>query len=105
MLCVKSAQQFVFVDDQKSSRSNRRRRAHTYRLARHAPLAEKIIRTKHSDHGFFSGPINHGEFHATLLDIHDALRRLTLRVDGLASPKFRDFSRYPCRIEKHLRVE
>src|ERR1700756_250245 len=105
MLCVKYAQKFVFVDDQKSGRRNRRPRAHTHRLPRHASFTKKVIRTKHGDHGFFSGPIDHGKFHATLLNIHNAVGRLTLRVDRLASAELSYFSRHSRGIEKHLRIE
>src|SRR6266850_11733 len=105
MLRMEHAQQLVFLNDQKCGWCNGCSRAHPDRLARHAALAKKIARAKHRDHRFLSGPIHHGEFHAALLDIHDAIRGLTLRVNWFASPKIRNFSRHTCGIEKGLRVE
>src|SRR4029077_19341634 len=80
-------------------------RSHPDRLAGHAALAKKVSWAKHGDHRLFSGPIHHGEFYAALLDIHDAIRCFTLRVNRFASSKFCNFSRYPCGVEEHLRVE
>src|ERR1700687_5623279 len=105
MLCVEHAQQLVFFDDQKRGRRNRCSRAHPDRLARHASLAKKIARAKHRDYRFLSGPIHHREFHPALLDVHDALRRLTLRVNRFASPKFRNCSCHSSGIQKGLRVK
>src|ERR1700738_2060358 len=105
MLCVQHAQQFALVDDENSAWRNRCSGAHPDRLARHASLAKKIIRAKHGDHCFFSGTINDSEFNAALLDVHDAIRSLTLRVDRFASAKFRQFSCHARCIEKQLWVE
>src|ERR1051325_8749117 len=105
MLCMEFAQQFVFLHDQKCGWCNGRGSAHPNRLARHASLAKKITRAKHRDHRFSSGTIYNREFHAPLLDVHYALRGLTLRVNRFAPPKFCNFSRYSRGVEENLRVE
>src|SRR6266446_5408652 len=102
---VEHAQQFVFLNDEKCGEGNGCSRAHPNRLARHAALAKKVTRAKHGDYGFFSGPIHHGKFHAALLNVHDALCGLALRVNGFASPKLGNLSSHSCGIEKVLRVE
>src|SRR4029077_6369455 len=73
--------------------------------ARHAALAKKVSRAEHCDYRFFSGPIYHREFHATLLDVHDGIRSLTLRVNRFAPSKLCNFSRNSCGIEEDLRIE
>src|SRR5713226_10068795 len=105
MLRVEYAQQFVFLNDEKCGGGNGCSRAHPNRLARHAAFAKKVARAKHGDYRFFSGPIHHGEFYAPLLDVHHAIRGLTLRVDRFASPEICNFPRPSCGIEKVLRVE
>src|ERR1700747_1104631 len=105
MLCMECAQQVVFLHDQKCGWRNGRCSAHANRLARHASLAKKITRAKHRDHRFSSGTIYNGEFHAALLDVHDAIRSLALRIDRFVSPKFCDFSRYSRGVEENQRVE
>src|SRR6266849_236246 len=105
MLCMEYTQQLVLLDYQKRGWRHGRSRPHPDRLARHAALAKKVARPKHCDDRFFSGPIHYGEFHTALLDIHDALRRLTLRVNRFASSKFCNSSRHPCGIEEDLRVK
>src|SRR5579864_3634553 len=105
MLCMEYAQQFVFLHDEKCGWRNGGSRPHPDRLACHAALAKKVSRTEHRDYRFFSGPIHHGELHAALLDVHDAIRSLTLRVNRFASPEFGNFSRHSCSIEEDLRVE
>jgi hypothetical protein len=69
------------------------------------PSPKKITRTKHRYYRFFSGPVHDGQFHAACLDVHDAARGFPLGEDWFASPKIRNSSRYPCGIEKQLRVE
>src|SRR5205823_6026992 len=105
MLCMEYAQQFVFLHDQKCGWCDGRCSAHPNRLARHASLAKKITGAKHRDHRFSSGTIYNGEFHAALLDVHYALRSLTLRINRFAPPKFCNFSRYSPGVEENLRVE
>src|SRR6266436_8004733 len=80
-------------------------RPHPDRPARHAALAKKVSRAKHGDDCFFSGAIHHGEFHAALLDVPDAFRSLSLRVNRFAPSKFYNLSRHSCGIEEDLRVK
>lgn len=105
MLGMEYAQQFVFLHDQKCGWCNGRCSAHSNRLARHASLAKKITGAKHRDYCFSSGSVYHGEFHAALLDVHDTIRGLALRIDRFVSPKFCNLSRHPGGVEKNLRVE
>src|SRR5579864_549776 len=105
MLCMEDAQQFIFLNDEKCGWCNGCSRPHANRLARHAALAKEITWAKHRDHRFSSGSVYHGEFHAALLDVHDAIRSLALRIDRFVSPKFCNFSRHPGGVEENLRVE
>src|ERR1700682_3076632 len=105
MLRVQHAQQFVLVDNQNLRRRHCGRRAHPHRLARHASLAEEIIRTKHRNDSFLSRSVNDRKFHAALLHVHYALGWLTLRVDRFASRIFAYFSRNSTRIKKYLWIE
>ena|ERR1700740_2002972 len=105
MLCMEYAQQLAFLHDEKRGWCNGCSRPHPNRLARHASLAKKITRAEHRDHRFSSGTIYNGEFHAALLDVHDGIRSLALRIDRFVSPKFRNFSRHPGGVEKNLWVE
>ena len=104
MFCMEHAQQFSFLNDQDCGWRNGRSRAHSNRLARHATLAKKVIRAKHRNHCFLAGPIHHREFHAALLNVHDAVGCLPLRINRFAFPKIRNVSCHPCGIEKDLRV-
>jgi len=105
MLGVEHAEHFVFLDDEDRGGRNGGSRAHADRLARHASLAKKVARTEHGDDGFLSGAIDHGELHAALLDVHDAIGGRSLRIDRFASAKFGNFSRHSGGIEEDLRVE
>ena len=105
MLCVQHAQQLIFSDDKQGSWRYGRSRAHAKRLARHASLAKKVSGAKHGNNGFLSGPVHHGKFHAAILDIHDGIRGVALRVDRFISPISNNFSLHPGGVEKDLRVE
>src|SRR5258707_7534804 len=105
MHLLEYAQQFLFVDDENSGRCNRRCRAHPDRLARHASLAKKVTGAEHRHHRFLSGTVNHREFHAALLDVHDAVCCLPLRIDRFASSKLYNSSGDSRGIEEHLWVE
>src|ERR1700739_3595548 len=105
MLTVEYPQQLSFLDDEKGGRCNGRGRAHPAGLPCHASFAKKIGRTEHGDHSFFPGRIYHRELYTALLDVHDRFRGIALREDEFTSPVFRHFSRYPCGIEKSLRIE
>src|SRR6266849_7747837 len=96
MLFVEHPQHLVFFDDQKGGWRYGSRCPHPDRLARHASLAKKVTRAEHCDHRFLSRPVYHREFHSALLDVHDAIRSLALRVDRFVSPKFCNF-----RSEEH----
>src|SRR5580692_449549 len=85
---MEDTQQFVFIDGQKGSRCNGGSRTHAEGLPRHAALAKKIVRTKHRDHSSLTRPIHHGEFYVALLNVHDALGRITLTVNWLVFLKF-----------------
>src|SRR6266436_5023355 len=105
MFRVEHAQQFVFLNDEKCGWCNGCSRAHPNRLARHASFAKKVTWTKHGDYRFFPGPIHHGEFHASLLHVHDGICSFSLRVNRFPSPIIFNFSRHPCGIEEDLWVE
>src|SRR5207253_8642633 len=105
MLCMEYAQQLVFLNHEKCGWCNGCSRPHPNRLARHAALAKKITWAKHRDYRFSSGSVYHGKFHASPLDVHDAIRSLALRVDRFVSPKFCNFSRHAGGVEENLRVE
>src|SRR5438876_4459918 len=79
MLCMEYAQQLVFLNHEKCGWCNGCSRPHPNRLARHAALAKKITWAKHRDYRFSSGSVYHGKFHASPLDVHDAIRSLALR--------------------------
>src|SRR5437773_5968266 len=105
MLCMEYAQQLVFLNHEKCGWCNGCSRPHPNRLARHAALAKKITWAKHRDYRFSSGSVYHGKFHASPLDVHDAIRSLALRVDRFVSPKFCNFSRHAGGVEENLRSE
>jgi hypothetical protein len=105
MLALKYAQHFFFFDDKDCRQCNGASCAHPERLVRHAALAKKIAWTKYRNNSFPACSVNNEEFHATLLNVHYAIRRITLREDGLGTPKFRDFSRQFYSVEHGPRVQ
>src|SRR6202035_2204636 len=78
---------------------------HADRLTRHASLAKEIARTKHCDHSHLTRGADHGEFYVALLNVHDALGRVTLSVNLLVFLKFINLSCHSRSIEKGLRLE
>src|ERR1700684_3609407 len=102
---MEHVQQFVLVDGKKGRRRNGSRRAHADRLTRHAALAKKVARTKHREHSHLARRANHREFYVALLDVHDALGRVTLTVNLLVFLKFSNLSCHTRSIAKGLRIE
>src|SRR5579859_1665320 len=105
MLGMEHSKQFVLLHNQDRGWCNGYRGAHPNRLASHTALAKKITWTKHRDYRFFSGSIHNGKLHASLLDVHDAIRSVSLRENRFVPSIFSNFSRNSSRFEKDLRVE
>ena len=105
MLGMEDSQQLVSLDHKNCGRRDSGDCTHPARLAGHAAFTEKVTGTEHCDDGFFAGPIDHRQFHSTLLDVHHSICDVTLRVDGFASAIVLNLSRRARRIEKGLCVE
>ncbi len=88
MFLVEDANHLVFLNDEHGGRRNGGGRGHANGLARKAPFAKKIARSKNRHNGFFAGLIDHGKFHTAFLNVHDILRGIALRKDGFFSSKF-----------------
>src|ERR1017187_2167443 len=94
MLRVEHTRHFFVSNDKDRSRRDGGRRSHAYRLACHAPFSEKVTGAKNRHNGFLATLINYGELDAPFLDVHDAIRSLALREDGLFVLEVCNSSRY-----------
>ena len=62
-----------------------------------------MLQNRHD--GFFAGRIDNGKLHAALLNVHYVLGSIALRKNRSLFGKVDNFSRYPGRVEKRLRVK
>src|SRR5229473_3586795 len=102
---VERANHLIFLNDEHGGWRNRGRGRHANGLARKASFPKKIARSKDSHNGFFARLIGHSELHTAFLNVHDILRGIALREDGLFSSKLFYISPQTGRIEKSLGIE
>src|SRR6266849_6079791 len=105
VLLVQHANHLVFLNDQHGGSRNRGRRRHANGLARQAPFAKKIARSKDRHNGFLAGLIYYATLHTAFLNVHDSLRGIALPEDGFFSSKFRYLPPPTCGVEKHLHIK
>ena len=90
----------IGIADEHAGRRNRGRSRYANGLARKAPFAKKIARSKNCYNSFFACLIDHGKLHTAFPDVHDILRGIALREDGLFSSKLANHSPQTGRIEE-----
>src|SRR6266478_2073675 len=105
VLLVEHANHLLFFNDQHGGGRNRGRRRHANGLARQAPFAKKIARSKDRHNRFSAGLIDHPKLHAAFLNVHDIFGGIALPEDGFFSSKFLYLPSQTGRVQKQLRIE
>src|SRR5467141_5101136 len=105
VLLVEHANHLLSFNDEHGGRRNRGRRRHANGLARQAPFAKKISRSKDRYNGFLAGLIDYAKLHAAFLNVHDIFGGIALPEDGFFSSKFLYLPSQTGRVQKQLRIE
>jgi hypothetical protein len=90
VLFMQCAIHLVFVNHKNGGRRDRGRGCHVCRLAREATFPDEIARPKDRYHRFLASHIDDGKSYAVFLYVHDTLRGIALREDGVFSLKLDD---------------